>query len=434
MIIRVESDEQFHELRSRSVGFFLTYDKNRQRVAYPMLHKTKCPRLQSEEGKNYTSNEYRKVFSTTLAELHNWVRQNDSRELKVCKICLTPVKFSMDEKDIATLPLSLYEDYSRQDVQRLFAPSAAFTVGAGTWGILGIVRIPNRPGDFVFLVTLGQEQGAHKFDEGVTVDGVLSWQSQPKQSLTTHTIQQLITHDELRNTIYLFLRTDEGKKYTYLGTLKYLTHDTERERPVYFQWQILQGAPPAEVCSRINLVLQTPTELGEALNVKDSGLLQEIPRPARSQRSGTRTIAFRRRKFADYSQQEAKNRTLGLAGELLVIKHEKESLKSLGRQDLAEKIVHVALTEGDSAGYDILVPTIGFRPKFLEVKTTCGGADTPFFMTSNEVAFAKLHTNNYVLYRVFDYDPESNSGMFFKIEGSIEAELSFTPTEFRVSR
>lgn len=76
-----------------------------------------------------------------------------------------------------------YEDYSREEVHAIFAPGTAFTPQSGTWGLHGIVPIPNRPGDFVFFVTFGQQQGEHVFDEGITEDGVLSWQSQPRQSL-----------------------------------------------------------------------------------------------------------------------------------------------------------------------------------------------------------------------------------------------------------
>src|SRR6266478_921215 len=31
-------------------------------------------------------------------------------------------------------------------------------------------------------------------------------------------------------------RTDKSRKYSYLGQLKYLDHDRERERPVNFHW------------------------------------------------------------------------------------------------------------------------------------------------------------------------------------------------------
>jgi Domain of unknown function (DUF3427) len=135
--------------------------------------------------------------------------------------------------------LELFEDYSREDVHDIFSPETPFVPQGGTWGLHGIVAIPDRPGDFVFFVTLGQQQGGHVFDEGVTQDGVLSWQSQPRQGLDDPRVRTFIQHDELKNSIYLFLRASRRAKYTYLGKLKYLSHDAERENPVYFQWQIL---------------------------------------------------------------------------------------------------------------------------------------------------------------------------------------------------
>lgn len=67
-------------------------------------------------------------------------------------------------------PLRLYEDYSRGDVHGLFAPDTPFYPQAGTWGLQGIVPVPDRPGDYVFFVTFGQHQGEHVFDED-TVSG-----------------------------------------------------------------------------------------------------------------------------------------------------------------------------------------------------------------------------------------------------------------------
>lgn len=116
--------------------------------------------------------------------------------------------------------LKIYEDYSREEVHDIFAPDTTFTPQRGTWGIQGIVPIPDRPGDFVFFVTLGQEQAGHVFDEGITEDGVLTWQSQPRQGLSHPQIREFIEHDELKCSIYLFLRTRGGAKYTYLGELK----------------------------------------------------------------------------------------------------------------------------------------------------------------------------------------------------------------------
>jgi hypothetical protein len=135
--------------------------------------------------------------------------------------------------------LILYEEYSREEVHSIFSPDTIFTPQAGTWGLQGVVPIPDRPGDWVFFVTFGQTQGEHTFDEGITEDGVLTWQSQPQQSLNDRRVQQWINHDDLTHNIYLFLRTSIERRYAYLGRLKYLEHDRERQRPVYFQWQII---------------------------------------------------------------------------------------------------------------------------------------------------------------------------------------------------
>ena len=66
--------------------------------------------------------------------------------------------------------LKLWDFYSRSDVHQIFSPNTKFTPQSGTWGLQGIVRIPERDGDFVFFVTFGQSQGDHQFDESITSD------------------------------------------------------------------------------------------------------------------------------------------------------------------------------------------------------------------------------------------------------------------------
>ena len=109
-------------------------------------------------------------------------------------------------------PLKLRELYSRREIHGVFSPDTTFTPQAGTWGLHGIIKIPNRDGDFVFIVTYGQSQGDHDFDEGITSDGVLSWQSQPSQYLQNKVIHQLILHNDLTNNIYLFLRENKREQ------------------------------------------------------------------------------------------------------------------------------------------------------------------------------------------------------------------------------
>jgi hypothetical protein len=323
-----------------------------------------------------------------------------------------------------------YENYTREEVHDIFAPDTHFAPQRGTWGMHGIVAIPDRPGDYVFFVTLGQRQGEHAFDEGITEDGVLTWQSQPRQGLDDRHVRRFIEHDELRNSIYLFFRPRRRGDYTYFGRLKYLSHDAEREYPVYFQWQILDWNPPEDVLRRVGIVLQPPAERAVP---GEEGELRQTPSPTRDKREGTSTPSFRGHKKADYSTTEHENRGLGIAGELLVIRRDSRVLTEGGRPDLARRVRHVSLVEGDGAGYDVGFFTLGGVPKYIEVKTTRGPAETPFFVTANEVAFSEAHSDGYHLYRVYDYDDERDAGMYYTEAGSLSSRFALTPTQFRVT-
>ena len=89
------------------------------------------------------------------------------------------------------------------------------------------------------MVTYGQSQSGHDFIEGIDENGVLEWQSQPSQTLTDSRILDFINHDYNKSNIYLFLRENKNVDYSYLGKLAYVSHDNQRECPVYFKWQIL---------------------------------------------------------------------------------------------------------------------------------------------------------------------------------------------------
>ncbi|MDD2534855.1 MAG: DUF3427 domain-containing protein [Eubacteriales bacterium] len=140
--------------------------------------------------------------------------------------------------------LELGKSYNREAVHDIFDSDTKFTPQTGSWGLHGIVRIkPNHASgstkSYVFFVTYGKAQGDHQFDEGITSDGTLTWQSQPRQDFENSTIKDFISHQPDQNSIHLFLRAKGGLPYQYLGRLGYVTHDPAREKPVYFQWKLL---------------------------------------------------------------------------------------------------------------------------------------------------------------------------------------------------
>lgn len=330
--------------------------------------------------------------------------------------------------------LELWSEYSREQIHSIFSPDTTFTPQAGTWGLHGMVRVPDRPGDWVFLVSLGNQQGEHLFDESITEDGVLSWQSQPRLDLSSDVIKSLITHDDRVNNIYLFLRASRSNDYGYFGRLGYLTHDTERENPVYFQWQILDWPAPAEFIERVGISL-----IGQAVGLQSESkgvvrinelIFEEPPKP-KPRNAGVKTNEFRAQKAPDYVLQDTKNKKLGLEGELLVLEKEIQSLRDAGRHDLADKVVHVSKVEGDGAGHDVRSYDLEGSPKFIEIKTTKGPATTPFFISPNELVFSIQHPENYFLYRVYEFDVEARVGKVFALRGDLSAQIDLVPTQYR---
>jgi hypothetical protein len=325
--------------------------------------------------------------------------------------------------------LELSQYYSREQIHGIFSSDTKFTPQAGTWGLHGIVPVPNRGNDYVFFVTYGQQQGGHKFKEGVTDQGILTWQSQPSQGFQNKHIQSFINHNELTSNIYLFLRTKKGADYQYMGRLKYLAHDETKEKPVYFQWQLLDWLE-IEYDNSMQVIetsKQEKAELGQA------NILTRVDTPEKSKGSGkNKPKTFEVRVKPDYSGKEASNRKLGLCGEELVLEFERTRLNNEGNKDLASLVQHTSVEEGDGAGYDIRSFSSDKEQVFIEVKTTKGSKITPFYMSINEVEFAKSHIDTYKIYRVYDYDNKSNSGKFFIIEGNTINELNYEPTQYRV--
>lgn len=132
----------------------------------------------------------------------------------------------------------------------------------------------------------------------------------------------------------------------------------------------------------------------------------------------------------DYLEQEARNRSLGQAGERFILEFERARLIHAGYERLASKVEHVSATRGDRAGYDVLSFDITGREKLIEVKTTTYGAFTPFFVTKNEVDLSNRDASKYYLYRAFNFrrDPK-----LFAKHGPIDQSFNLYPQQYIAS-
>jgi hypothetical protein len=78
-------------------------------------------------------------------------------------------------------------------------------------------------------------------------------------------------------------------------------------------------------------------------------------------------------------------------------------------------------------------PRIG-EIKCIEVRTTSGSANSSFFISANEVEFARQHRDNYHLYHVCQYEDNINSGRLYVSSGGVEKMFELTPTQYRAVR
>lgn len=117
----------------------------------------------------------------------------------------------------------------------------------------------------------------------------------------------------------------------------------------------------------------------------------------------------------NYLEREQNNRLLGRAGEELIISYEKWKLLKVGKEKFAEQVRWISVEEGDGAGFDILSRNLNGTDKYIEVKTTKLGKETPFFYSRNELLFSIDHAKNYNLYRLFNF--EHDIKMFIKNGG-----------------
>lgn len=130
----------------------------------------------------------------------------------------------------------------------------------------------------------------------------------------------------------------------------------------------------------------------------------------------------------DFQALEEANRSLGLAGERAVVNRERRHLTMAGRRDLADRVRHVSVDDGDGLGYDILSYSPVGVERFLEVKTTRYSEFQPFLVSRNEVEFSDEEPERFSLVRVFAFD-RPNLG-HYELSGSLHETAELHPEQF----
>ena len=204
--------------------------------------------------------------------------------------------------------------------------------------------------------------------------------------------------------------------YKPLGNVQGLLRDVVREHAPEF------GALVARAVEEPQLSVPVRDLLGILVDPPES-TAPEIRQPRSEYAVPGRTAGA-----VDYLRREARNRSLGDAGETLVMDYERLRLERAGKDQLARNIEQVSKTVGDHAGYDIRSYHADGRDRFIEVKTTRYGRYTPFYVSAGELRFSKTHAHSYHLYRVFRF---RKSPRLFTLPGEVGQHVRLQATTYR---
>ena len=99
------------------------------------------------------------------------------------------------------------------------------------------------------------------------------------------------------------------------------------------------------------------------------------------------------------------------------------------RQDCAGRtpVRHVIGLNGDGLGYDALSVDASGKERFIEVKTTSYGKETPFFISRNEVEFSRANDAHFHFYRLFEF---RKSPRLFDLAGPVERNCLLNPISY----
>jgi hypothetical protein len=180
-------------------------------------------------------------------------------------------------------------------------------------------------------------------------------------------------------------------------------------RPALAELMRMQAAEPAVVPSVEDLLarmVEAPTS-----EKAPSRRVAEPPRTAR----------------VNYLALEAANSSLGRAGEEFVINFERARLIHAGKGKLADRVEHVAVTQGDGLGFDVRSFETSGADRLIEVKTTTYGKFIPFFVTRNELDVSREQSKTYQLYRLFHFrrDPR-----LFNLPGALDKSCDLDPAVY----
>jgi hypothetical protein len=139
---------------------------------------------------------------------------------------------------------------------------------------------------------------------------------------------------------------------------------------------------------------------------------QSVIQPAEVKAIKEKTRRFIAHKV-EWEKARDRNNEIGDQGEEFVLEFEVDRLVetlSIERATAMQNVQHLSRLQGDGLGYDISSINDNGSPRYIEVKTTSGGFNQPFYMSKNEKHFFEYYEDSAFIYRVYNFSKETRHG------------------------
>lgn len=197
-------------------------------------------------------------------------------------------------------------------------------------------------------------------------------------------------------------------------------------------WKIVNGKIICNECARILIDDEVKKNKQSEFEVIQVDLLDEMEKNRIQLYTSTyKQMEENIKAPCDFEEWNKYLKKVGEMGERYVFTYEVQKLFDAGREDLAEQ-VDASKSEDHTNGYDILSYTIDGKKLYIEVKSTPGTKEEPFYISKNELNRAKelkQKGERYAIYRVYNVGKnEINMHIFVDIE-----KFSFEEIAYKVS-
>ncbi|HAS6450929.1 TPA: DUF3427 domain-containing protein [Vibrio parahaemolyticus] len=294
----------------------------------------------------------------------------------------------------------------------------------------------------VLFVTLdkSRKDKRQQYKDSFQLDGKLfQWESKKSSNLKSSQIQKVLSTGHVVP-VLLFVRINEKLKgitqpFLYAGRLEwreYSGSEDSSDQPVEVMFDVVdykKDAPePLQTVYSWRIDGEGPIKVTSTILTKSTP-----PKPSKKKKQPKSSSSHKGAPPIDWAEKDEKNRSLGNAGEELVLEYEQKFLIENNLEHLVKDIDHVATHDAD-AGYDIKSFDLKGVEKYIEVKTTRGSKTTPFYISRNEVEKSLKLGKNYWIYRVYDLDTKTNQASFYELNGPVDQHFNLEPETYKASK